>query len=219
MWVKIFGYSYEIFSLLLTPRHFKTEYAQKVTTVMYHWYTCKNTAYIKSFKVEESPGFKNWMHQWKLPNFSCIRYTHFYDPVPREGYFKGFNLLSTADINLWVHTSVNGFKCCQDIIIIHLHNTHAFKHYKKLKTLWYIYVTGFAKMCIVHTSTFSTLKIHKICYAYQTGMKLARIVAVLSLYLSRKFQIVMFILSCFMNLWMCKIGCVNYARFPKSGHI
>ena len=28
-------------------------------------------------------------------------------------------------------------------------------------------VTRFAKMCIVHTSTFSTLKIHKICYVYQ----------------------------------------------------
>ena len=26
-----------------------------------------------------------------------------------------------------------------------------------------LYVTGFAKMCIVHTSTLSTLGIHKIC--------------------------------------------------------
>ena len=43
-------------------------------------------------------------------------------------------------------------------------------------------VTGFAKTCIVHTSTFSTLKIHKICYAYQTGMKLTGIVELLSLY-------------------------------------
>ena len=44
------------------------------------------------------------------------------------------------------------------------------------------FVTGFAKTCIVHTSTFSTLKIHKICYACQTGMKLAGIVELLSLY-------------------------------------
>ena len=29
----------------------------------------------------------------------------------------------------------------------------------------------------------------------------------------------MFFLSHFMNLWMCKIGCVDYARFPKSGLI
>ena len=27
----------------------------------------------------------------------------------------------------------------------------------------FTYVTGFAKTCIVHTSNFSTLKIHKIC--------------------------------------------------------
>ena len=33
-------------------------------------------------------------------------------------------------------------------------------------------------MCIVHTSTFSTLKIHKIFYAYQTGMKLAAIATI-----------------------------------------
>ena len=48
--------------------------------------------------------------------------------------------------------------------------------------LGHIYVTGFAKTCIAHTSTFSTLKIHKVCYAYQTGMKLAGIVELLSLY-------------------------------------
>ena len=34
-----------------------------------------------------------------------------------------------------------------------------------------VYVTGFVKTCIVHTSTFSTLKIHKICYAHQTNMQ------------------------------------------------
>ena len=36
-------------------------------------------------------------------------------------------------------------------------------------------MTGFAKTCIVHTSTVSTLKIHKICYAYQIDVKLTRI--------------------------------------------
>ena len=34
----------------------------------------------------------------------------------------------------------------------------------------YVYVTGFAKMYIVHTSTFSTLKNHNNCYDYQTCM-------------------------------------------------
>ena len=50
-----------------------------------------------------------------------------------------------------------------------------------------IYVTGFAKMCIVHISNFSTLKIHKICCLYHTGMKCARIVVLLSLYVSCKY--------------------------------
>ena len=65
---------------------------------------------------------------------------------------------------------------------------------------WWGYVTGFAKTCIVHTSTFSTLKIYKICYDYQTGMKLAGILELLSFYQSSKFQILMFFLSFFMNL-------------------
>ena len=59
-------------------------------------------------------------------------------------------------------------------------------------------VTGFAKMCIVHTSTFSTLNIHKFCYDQQTGMKLA--VELISLYQFSKFQILIVFLSCFMNL-------------------
>ena len=41
----------------------------------------------------------------------------------------------------------------------------------KLNVIHKIYVTGFVKTCIVHTSTFSTLKIHNICYDY-SGMKL-----------------------------------------------
>ena len=61
-------------------------------------------------------------------------------------------------------------------------------------------VTGFAKTCIVHTSTFSTLMSHNICYDYQTGKKLAEIVELISLNQSSKFQILMFFLSCFMNL-------------------
>ena len=50
-----------------------------------------------------------------------------------------------------------------------------------------INVTGLVKTYIVHASTFSTLKIHKICYAYQTGMKLAGIVELLSLYSPENF--------------------------------
>ena len=90
-----------------------------------------------------------------------------------------------------------------------------------LRVTTYIYVTGFAKTCIVHTSTFSTLKIHNICYDHQTGIKLAGMVELLSLYRSSKFRILMIFLSCFMNLRKRKIGCVhvNYAHFPKSGHI
>ena len=49
-------------------------------------------------------------------------------------------------------------------------------------------------MYIVHTSTFSTLKIHNNCYDYQTGMKLAGIVELIALYQSSKCPILMFIL-------------------------
>ena len=41
------------------------------------------------------------------------------------------------------------------------------------KTACYVYVTGFAKTCIVHTSNFSTLKSHKIFYKCQINLKLS----------------------------------------------
>ena len=53
----------------------------------------------------------------------------------------------------------------------------AYNHYGT----YCIYVTGFAKTCIVHTSNFSTLKIHKICYAHQIGLKFYRVGMLLSL--------------------------------------
>ena len=56
------------------------------------------------------------------------------------------------------------------------------------------------KTCIVHTSNFSILKIHKICCVHWTGMKLARIVVLLSLYVPYKFQICVPFLSHFMIL-------------------
>ena len=46
------------------------------------------------------------------------------------------------------------------------------------------YVTGFAKMCIVHTSNFSTLKNHKICYEQQIDLKLARFTPLLCMYVT-----------------------------------
>ena len=77
-------------------------------------------------------------------------------------------------------------------------------HFKVLFHAWasyiYIYVTAFPKTCIVHTSNFSNLKMHKICYEYQTGMKLSGIVKLLSLYLSTKFRILICFLSHFVNL-------------------
>ena len=71
----------------------------------------------------------------------------------------------------------------------------------------------------ISQSTFLTLKIHNNCYDYQTGMKLAGIVELLSFYQSSKFQIPTFILFFFLNLCMCKIRCVNCKRFLKSPHI
>ena len=49
-------------------------------------------------------------------------------------------------------------------------------------------------------------------------MKLAEIVELLFLYHSWKFQIYIPYPVVVMDLQMSKIGCVNYARFPKSGH-
>ena len=80
-------------------------------------------------------------------------------------------------------------------------------------------MTGFGKTCIVHTSDFSTLAIHKISYEWQINVKLAGIVDPLFFYYSWKFQIFMPFSVVVMDLQMWKIGCVNYARFPKSGHI
>ena len=44
------------------------------------------------------------------------------------------------------------------------------------------YVTGFAKTCIVHTSTFSTLGSHKFYQELQIVMKFSGIVELLFLY-------------------------------------
>ena len=52
-----------------------------------------------------------------------------------------------------------------------------------------LFVTGFAKMCIVHTSDFSNLKIHKICldnwiYVLQTCLQVRAIFPLLLLQIS-----------------------------------
>ena len=80
-------------------------------------------------------------------------------------------------------------------------------------------MTGFGKTCIVHTSNFSTLETHKIYLERQIHVKLSGIVEPLLLYHPWKFHICIPFPVGFVDLQMSKIGCVNYARFPKSGHI
>ena len=58
----------------------------------------------------------------------------------------------------------------------------------------FIYVTGFAKMCIVHTSDFSTLKIHKICLDNWIYFKFVRKLDLLFFYYSYKFQVCILLL-------------------------
>ena len=50
-------------------------------------------------------------------------------------------------------------------------------------------------------------------------VKFSRIVELLFLYPPSKFQPSTPLSLIFMHLQMLKIGCVNYACFPKSGHI
>ena len=80
-------------------------------------------------------------------------------------------------------------------------------------------MTGFVKTCIVYTSTFSTLGSHKFYQELQIDVKSSRIVELLCLYHSWKFQPCPPFSVVLMHLQMSKIGCVNYAPFPKSGHI
>ena len=72
----------------------------------------------------------------------------------------------------------------------------------------------------VHSShiQFSTLETHKIYLEWQVDVKLSGIVEPLFLYHSWKFQICIPFSVVFVNLQMSKIGCVNYAHFPKSGY-
>ena len=74
---------------------------------------------------------------------------------------------------------------------------------------------------IVHSShiQFSTLVTHKNYLKYQIDVKLSGIVEPLFLYHSWKFQICIPFHVVFVDLQMHKIGCVNYAQFPNSGHI
>ena len=83
----------------------------------------------------------------------------------------------------------------------------------------HLYVTGFGKTCIVHTSNFSTLETHKIYLEWQIHVKLLGIVEPLFLHHSWKFLICIPFAVGFVDLQMSKIWCVNYARFPKSSHI
>ena len=79
---------------------------------------------------------------------------------------------------------------------------------------WWI-VTGFGKMCIVHTSNFSTLVSHKIYLEWWIDVKLSGIVELLFLYDSWKFHICIPFPVVFMNLQMSKIGCVNMHTIPN----
>ena len=67
------------------------------------------------------------------------------------------------------------------------------------------------KTCIVHTSKFSTLVIHK-------SIKNVRIIELRTTYSSIDFNSVPFTVV-FISLQILKIGCVNYTHFPKSGHV
>ena len=86
-----------------------------------------------------------------------------------------------------------------------------------------LYVTGFGKLCIVHTSNFSTFVTHKIYLEWQINLKLSGIVEPLFLYDTWKFQFCRPFCRpfsvVFMDLPMGKIECMKYAYFPKSGHI
>ena len=82
-----------------------------------------------------------------------------------------------------------------------------------------VYVTRFRKTCIVDTSNFSTLVTHNISLEGQIDVKLLGNVEPIFLYHPWKFQIFTPLHVVFMDLWMSKIRCVNFARFPKSGHI
>ena len=72
---------------------------------------------------------------------------------------------------------------------------------------------------VVHTSNFSTSMTHKIYLKWWIDVKHSGIVVLLFLYHPWKFHISIPFPVVFMILQMSKIGCVNYAHFPKSGHI
>ena len=97
--------------------------------------------------------------------------------------------------------------------------TEAKPLYMYLLQLLCAYVIRFRKMCIVHTSNFSNLMTHKIYLKWWIDVKLSGIVVLLFLYHPGKFHICIPFRVVFMILQMSKIGCVNYVRFPKSGHI
>ena len=61
------------------------------------------------------------------------------------------------------HVYANDFVIFQDTVTISI----GILYCESMRVLMcLVYVTRFAKTCIVHTSTFSTLKIHKICCDY-----------------------------------------------------
>ena len=73
-------------------------------------------------------------------------------------------------------------------------------------------------VCIVHTSNFSTLVSYKIYLEWQIHVQLSGILDPLFLYQSWKFQFSIPFHVVFMGLQVSKLGCVNYARLPKSSH-
>ena len=75
------------------------------------------------------------------------------------------------------------------------------------------------KTCIVDTSNFSTLVAHKMYLKWQIDVKLFRIVEPLFFYHPWRSQVCIPFGVVIMDLQMSKIKCVNYAHFPKSGHI
>ena len=73
-------------------------------------------------------------------------------------------------------------------------------------------------MCIVHTSDFSTLKIHKICLDNWIYFKFVKKLELLFFYYFYKFQVCILLLLDVMILWI-RNQMRELCTFCKSGHI
>ena len=90
---------------------------------------------------------------------------------------------------------------------------------KLLNFVTRLYVTGFAKRGLIHTSNFSNLTLHNSAFVRHTALKFSRR-TVLSLPLhDRKFQSNSLLKNEVIPLQSHTIGCVYKTPFRKSSHI